>query len=130
MIIFNNRSKTSIFGAYSLISVVGFAALWFGAKGGESFSTVESFLAFYGFFCTTVVFYMLASHKTMLESAFEMIHNEANDRSREVEAVYRNINEQTDSLRQEMHYIQRNQYYYNKQDCCSGGSVKTEKTVL
>ena len=127
---FNTRSKTSIFGAYSLVSVVGFAVLWFGVRGGESLTLVESFLAFYGFFCTTVVFYMLASHKSMLENAFYMIHTESNDRSREIETVYRSIGENADSIRQELYNMNRNFHYYSKHDCHNSASCTTEKSAL
>ena len=106
MFMFNTRSKTSIFSAYALVSVVGFAGLWFGAKGGENLTTTESFLAFYGFFCTTVIFYMLASHKSMIEHSFDMIADESKDRTREIEQVYRHVSDSTDSLRRDLYDIQ------------------------
>ena len=120
MFIFNNRSKTSIFSAYALVSVVGFAGLWFGVKGSENLSSTESFLAFYGFFCTTVIFYMLASQKSMIENAFEMIHEESTDRTREIEAVHRSIDGSTDSIRRELYAIEQN---CNKGDCCNSKSA-------
>lgn len=120
---FNTRSKTSIFTAYAIVSVVGFAGLWFGAKGSDSLTTTESFLAFYGFFCTTVLFYVLASQKASIEQALDMIHEESGDRSREIEAVYRNINENSADLRRQIGEIDTLVYEQihrsSKQNCCN-----------
>ncbi len=116
---FNTRSKTSIFTAYALVSVVGFAGLWFGVKGSDNLTTAESFLAFYGFFCTTVIFYMLASQKTMIESAFESIRDESNERSREIESVYRHIDMVNDTIRRDIDSLDS-----GSKDCC------TEKAVF
>lgn len=110
----NTRSKTSIFTAYALVSVVGFAGLWFGVKGSENMTAAESFLAFYGFFCTTVIFYMLASQKTMIENAFDSIREETTDRSREMEGVYRHIDTVNDSIRRDIDSLES-----GSKNCCT-----------
>lgn len=114
MIYFNTRNKASVFSAYALLSVVGFGGLWFGAKGGESLSATESFLAFYGFLSTTVVFYMLAGQKASLEHLTDIVTDEASDRSREIEAVYRHISAEVDAVRDIVDDCDK-----STKDCCN-----------
>jgi len=79
-------------------------------------TSAESFLAFYGFFCTTVIFYMLAAQKAIVEHAFEMIQEESTDRTREIEAIHRSMDTANDSIRRELYSIEQS---CAKDDCCS-----------
>jgi|694.fasta_scaffold32560_12 hypothetical protein len=93
------RNKTSIFSTYALVSVIGFGGFWwFGAKGGESMNAAETFLAFYSFLCTTVVFYVLASQKQSIDHAFDAIQSEMSERGRDVEAAYRYIDDENEKI--------------------------------
>ena len=74
------NNKTSIFVTYALITVVGFAgmtALALSGKAADS-SALVSFLGFYGFLCTTGIFYVLGKQKAALEAINTHI-NEVND---------------------------------------------------
>ena len=120
------RNKTSIFSTYALLSVIGFGGFWFfGAKGGESMNAAETFMAFYGFLSTTVVFYVLASQKQSIDAAFDGIQQEIGDRGRDIEAAYhyidgenakvaRRIETVTDSLYREMEYMNSSK----TEECC------------
>lgn len=110
------RNKTSIFSTYALLSVIGFGGFWFfGAKSGESMNAAETFMAFYGFLSTTVVFYVLAGQKQSMDHAFDAIQEEVIERGRDIEAAYRYIDDEngkiarridmtTDSIYREMEY--------------------------
>jgi hypothetical protein len=74
------HNKTSIFTAYAAIAVVGFggvALLNFAGKSNDN-NALIAFLGFYGFFCTTGIFYVLGKQKSALESLAHHI-NEVND---------------------------------------------------
>lgn len=93
------RNKTSIFSTYALVSVIGFGGFWwFGAKGGESLNAAETFMAFYSFLCTTVVFYVLASQKQSIDHAFDAIQSEMSERGRDIEAAYRYIDDENEKI--------------------------------
>ena len=93
------RNKTSIFSTYALVSVIGFGGFWwFGAKGGESLNAAETFMAFYSFLCTTVVFYVLAGQKQSMDHAFDAIQDEVNERGRDIEAAYRYIDDENGKI--------------------------------
>jgi hypothetical protein len=120
------RNKTSIFSTYALLSVIGFGGFWFfGAKGGESMNAAETFMAFYGFLSTTVVFYVLAGQKQSMDHAFDAIQDEVNERGRDIEAAYRYIDDEngkiarridmtTDSIYREMEYHSESK----TEECC------------
>ena len=120
------RNKTSIFSTYALLSVIGFGGFWFfGAKGGESMNAAETFMAFYGFLSTTVVFYLLAGQKQSMDHAFDAIQDEVNERGRDIEAAYRYIDDEngkiarridmtTDSIYREMEYHSESK----TEECC------------
>ena len=120
------RNKTSIFSTYALLSVIGFGGFWFfGAKGGESMNAAETFMAFYGFLSTTVVFYVLAGQKQSMDHAFDAIQEEVNERGRDIEAAYRYIDDEngkiarridmtTDSIYREMEYHSESK----TEECC------------
>lgn len=86
-------SKFSVFSTYALLSVFGFGGFWWvsGTSDTEGFNPTMAFLAFYSFLCATVVFYVIVSEKQSMESAIEMLDNENNYRSRDIDAVYRYI---------------------------------------
>ena len=93
------RNKTSIFSTYALLSVLGVGGFWwFGAKGGESVNALTAFLAIYSFVSTTVVFYVLASQKQSIDHAFDAIQSEMSERSRDVEAAYRYIDDENEKI--------------------------------
>lgn len=120
------RNKTSIFSTYALLSVIGFGGFWyFGAKGGESMNAAETFMAFYGFLSTTVVFYVLAGQKQSMDHAFDAIQEEVIERGRDIEAAYRYIDDEnskiarridmtTDSIYREMEYHSESK----TEECC------------
>ena len=120
------RNKTSIFSTYALLSVIGFGGFWFfGAKVGESMNAAETFMAFYGFLSTTVVFYVLAGQKQSMDHAFDAIQDEVNERGRDIEAAYRYIDDEngkiarridmtTDSIYREMEYHSESK----TEECC------------
>jgi len=93
------RNKTSVFSTYALLSVLGVGGFWwFGAKGGESVNALTAFLAIYSFVSTTVVFYVLASQKQSIDHAFDAIQSEMSERSRDVEAAYRYIDDENEKI--------------------------------
>lgn len=120
------RNKTSIFSTYALLSVIGFGGFWFfGAKVGESMNAAETFMAFYGFLSTTVVFYVLAGQKQSMDHAFDAIQEEVIERGRDIEAAYRYIDDEngkiarridmtTDSIYREMEYHSESK----TEECC------------
>lgn len=74
------NSKTSIFTSYAALVMVGFggtAALSFFGKGNDM-SAVVAFLGFYGFLCTTGIFYVLGKQKAAVD-ALQTYISEVND---------------------------------------------------
>ena len=120
------RNKTSIFSTYALLSVIGFGGFWFfGAKGGENMNAAETFMAFYGFLSTTVVFYVLAGQKQSMDHAFDAIQDGVLEHGRDIEAAYRYIDDEngkiarridmtTDSIYREMEYHSESK----TEECC------------
>lgn len=121
------RNKTSIFSTYALLSVVGFGGFWWfgGTKSGESLNASEAFLAFYSFLSTTVVFYVLASQKQSIDSTYDAITSEVNDRNRDTDAMYRYFDSENEKvvrrIDNEMDLINREIDRINigrTEDCC------------
>jgi hypothetical protein len=98
---FNN--KTSIFTAYAAIAIVGFggvALLNFAGKSNDN-NALIAFLGFYGFFCTTGIFYVLGKQKASIESVVNHI-NEVNDSHwRNSDEINRRINESFTELQRD-----------------------------
>ena len=59
---------------------------------------LTAFLAIYSFVSTTIVFYVLASQKQSIDAAFQSIFGEQQDRSREIENVYRYIDGENEKV--------------------------------
>ena len=124
------RNKTSIFSTYALVSTLGVAGFWwFGAKGGEIVSALTAFLAIYSFVSTTIVFYVLASQKQSIDNAFESIFSEQQERSREIENVYRHIENENEkvarrieaesnSFYRDLERLERDADCYKTDGCC------------
>lgn len=124
------RNKTSIFGTYALVSMLGVIGFWwFGAKSGESVTALNAFLAIYSFVSTTIVFYVLASQKQSIDNATDSIFNESQERSRDIESAYRYIDgegekvsrrldAQENNFYRELERIERDVDSYKTGDCC------------
>jgi len=72
-------NKASVFVVYSLLSLVGFggvALLGFTGKSND-LNAIIAFFSFYGFLCTTGVFYVVGKMKAAMEWQDERI-NDAN----------------------------------------------------
>lgn len=87
------NNKTSIFVAYAVLVLVGFggtAVLGFTGKNNDT-SAVVAFLGFYGFLCTTGVFYVLGKQKATIDALAEHI-NEVNDSHyKNADSIHRRI---------------------------------------
>lgn len=88
---FNN--KISVFTAYAALVMVGFGGTALLSVFGKSNDTtaVVAFLGFYGFLCTTGIFYVIGKQKATIEALHTHI-NEVNDAHwKENENIYRRI---------------------------------------
>lgn len=120
------RIKFSVFSTYALLSLIGFGGFWWmTAKGGEAVSATNAFLAFYGFLSTTVVFYVLASQKQSMDIINEVIASETNDRNREIESVYRYIDNENEKIARRIDDSEAAMYreferasFSKTEDCC------------
>lgn len=65
------------------------------AKTGETLNTAEAFMAFFGFFSTTVVFYMLGAQKQSIDSCFDAVNESKRNQINEMSDVYRYIDSET-----------------------------------
>ena len=87
------NNKNSIFVSYAVLVLAGFggtALLGFTGKNGDINATV-AFLGFYGFLCTTGIFYVIGKQKATIEALHTHI-NEVNDAHwKENENIYRRI---------------------------------------
>jgi len=120
------HNKTSIFTAYAAIAVVGFggvALLNFAGKSNDN-NALIAFLGFYGFFCTTGIFYVLGKQKASIEAlvshvdrSHDSVHERMNDVYRQIsdESRYHNENleDKTDDLWREVGRIGD-----KVEDCC------------
>jgi len=120
------RIKISVFSTYALLSLIGFGGFWWmTAKGGDSMSATNAFLAFYGFLSTTVVFYVLASQKQSMDIINEVIASETNDRNRDIEAAYRYIDSENEKIARRLDDSETAMYreferasFSKTEDCC------------
>lgn len=104
MIHFGNN-KSSIFVTYAALCVVGFAGVTLLSFTGKSndLAAVVAFFAFYGFFCTTSVFYVLGKQKAWMESInthVDRSHDSLNERMND---VYRQISDESRVLNESIH---------------------------
>ena len=104
MIHFGNN-KSSIFVTYAALCVVGFAGVTLLSFTGKSndLAAVVAFFAFYGFFCTTSVFYVLGKQKAWMEAINTSV-DRSHDRLNEcMNDVYRQMSEESRALNDTMH---------------------------
>jgi len=85
------RSKTSIFATYAFLALVGAGGFMWTAKTGETLNTAEAFMAFFGFFSTTVVFYMLGAQKQSIDTCFDAVNDGKRSQINEMSDMYRYI---------------------------------------
>lgn len=86
-------NKTSIFVTYSVLCLVGFAGIAVIGFSGKSndLAAIIAFFAFYGFLCTTGVFWVLGKVKAQMEWYDERHHNTNDENSQRITEVYRSI---------------------------------------
>jgi hypothetical protein len=83
-------NKASIFVAYSLLSLVGFggvALLGFTGKSND-LNAIIAFFSFYGFLCTTGVFYVVGKMKVAMEWQDERINDTTRMHTEAVREIY------------------------------------------
>jgi hypothetical protein len=83
-------NKASIFVAYSLLSLVGFggvALLGFTGKSNDV-NAILAFFCFYGFLCTTGVFYVVGKMKAAMEWQDERINDTTRMHTEAVREIY------------------------------------------
>ncbi len=83
-------NKVSVFVVYSLLSLVGFggvALLGFTGKSND-LSAIIAFFSFYGFLCTTGVFYVVGKMKAGMEWQDERIGDVTRDNVERIKEVY------------------------------------------
>ena len=83
-------NKASIFVAYSLLSLVGFggvALLGFTGKSNDV-NAILAFFCFYGFLCTTGVFYVVGKMKVAMEWQDERINDTTRMHTEAVREIY------------------------------------------
>jgi hypothetical protein len=83
-------NKASIFVAYSLLSLVGFggvALLGFTGKSND-INAIIAFFSFYGFLCTTGVFYVVGKMKVAMEWQDERINDTTRMHTEAVREIY------------------------------------------
>lgn len=86
-------NRTSIFTVYSglcLAGVAGVAVLAFAGKISEPM-TIAAFFAFYGFLCTTGIFWMLGKVKAQMEWYDERHHSTVDENTQRIADVYRSV---------------------------------------
>lgn len=99
---FNN--KISVFTAYAALVMVGFGGTALLSVFGKRNDTtaVVAFLGFYGFFCTTAIFYVIGKQKATIEALHTHL-NEVNDSHwKENETIYRRINDVQEEAAREL----------------------------
>jgi predicted protein tyrosine phosphatase len=92
------RSKTSIFATYAFLALVGAGGFMWTAKTGETLNTAEAFMAFFGFFSTTVVFYMLGTQKQSIDTCFDAVNENKRSHISEMGDIYRYIDSEMIAL--------------------------------
>ena len=105
-------NKASIFVAYSLLSLVGFggvALLGFTGKSND-INAIIAFFSFYGFLCTTGVFYVVGKMKAAMEWQDERINDTTRMHTEAVREIYtyidgetRQINSRIDDVSDDTH---------------------------
>jgi hypothetical protein len=98
------HNKTSVFTAYAAIAVVGFggvALLNFAGKSTDN-NALVAFLGFYGFFCTTAIFYVLGKQKATIENLHEYINGVNDSHCKENDAIYRRIGDVQDEAARDL----------------------------
>lgn len=86
-------NRTSIFTVYSglcLAGVAGVSVLALMGKINQPIA-IAAFFAFYGFLCTTGVFWMLGKVKAQMEWYDERHHNTVDENTQRIADVYRNV---------------------------------------
>ena len=102
-------NRTSIFTVYSglcLAGVAGVAVLAFAGKISEPM-TVAAFFAFYGFLCTTGIFWMLGKVKAQMEWYDDRHHSTVDENAQRIADVYRNVESEVRQINSRMDYIDR-----------------------
>ena len=92
--------KTSIFTAYSVLCLIGFAgvsALSFAGKINEP-TTVAAFFAFYGFLCTTGLFWVVGRLKAQMEWYDERHHDNNSSVAERFAEVYRSVESESQQM--------------------------------
>lgn len=98
------HNKVSVFSAYAAIAIVGFggvALLNFAGKSADT-NALVAFLGFYGFFCTTAIFYVLGKQKATIESIHDFVNNVNDSHCRENDTIHRRINDVQDEAAREL----------------------------
>jgi hypothetical protein len=83
-------NKVSVFVVYSLLSLVGFggvALLGFTGKSND-LNAIIAFFSFYGFLCTTGVFYVVGKMKAAMEWQDERINDTTRMHTEAVREIY------------------------------------------
>lgn len=102
-------NRTSIFTVYSalcLAGVAGIAVLAFAGKISEPM-TIAAFFAFYGFLCTTGIFWMLGKVKAQMEWYDERHHSTVDENTQRIADVYRNVENEVRQINSRMDEIDR-----------------------
>lgn len=102
-------NRTSIFTVYSglcLAGVAGVAVLAFAGKISEPM-TVAAFFAFYGFLCTTGIFWMLGKVKAQMEWYDDRHHSTVDENAQRIADVYRNVENEVRQINSRMDDIDR-----------------------
>lgn len=90
-------NKASVFVVYSLLSLVGFggvALLGFTGKSND-LNAIIAFFSFYGFLCTTGVFYVVGKMKASMEWQDERINDANRVHQESIREVYSYIDGET-----------------------------------
>jgi len=103
----NNKSSL-IFICYALLVTIGFGGTALLVLSGKSSDTtaVVAFTGFYGFLCTTGVFYVLVKYKSALESISDKIDTNqryaGQDLTYHTDAIWTSVNDNHKSLNQDL----------------------------
>ena len=98
------HNKISVFSAYAAIAIVGFggvALLNFAGKSADN-NALVAFLGFYGFFCTTAIFYVLGKQKAALDTLVEHINEVSDAHYKNADAIHRRVDDGIATIERDM----------------------------
>jgi hypothetical protein len=110
------HNKISVFTAYAALVMVGFGGTALLSAFGKSNDTtaVVAFLGFYGFLCTTAIFYVIGKQKATIEALHTHMDQVNDAHWKENENIYRRIGD--DVARLEREAEERNSSVWNALD--------------